>query len=89
MLPKNPLGRAMFRKLKVYAGAEHQHTAQQPKPLAGSCNLVHHGTGQISMIENQHYGTGRRKTATARVFLRRGTGNITRQPAAPERILRA
>ena len=33
MLPKNPLGRAMFRKLKVFAGAEHQHTAQQPKPL--------------------------------------------------------
>ncbi|NOX08993.1 MAG: 50S ribosomal protein L13 [Gammaproteobacteria bacterium] len=33
MLPKNPLGRAMFRKLKVYAGAEHQHTAQQPQPL--------------------------------------------------------
>jgi large subunit ribosomal protein L13 len=34
MLPKNPLGRAMFRKLKVYAGAEHQHAAQQPKPLS-------------------------------------------------------
>ncbi|MCG6899788.1 MAG: 50S ribosomal protein L13 [Gammaproteobacteria bacterium] len=33
MLPKNPLGRAMFRKLKVYAGSEHQHAAQQPKPL--------------------------------------------------------
>lgn len=33
MLPKNPLGRAMFRKLKVYAGAEHSHAAQQPKPL--------------------------------------------------------
>ena len=33
MLPKNPLGRAMFRKLKVYAGAEHQHQAQQPQPL--------------------------------------------------------
>lgn len=33
MLPKNPLGRAMFKKLKVYAGAEHKHTAQQPKPL--------------------------------------------------------
>jgi large subunit ribosomal protein L13 len=30
MLPKNPLGRAMFRKLKVYAGNEHPHTAQQP-----------------------------------------------------------
>ena len=33
MLPKGPLGRAMFRKLKVYAGAEHQHTAQQPQIL--------------------------------------------------------
>lgn len=30
MLPKTPLGRAMLRKLKVYAGAEHPHTAQQP-----------------------------------------------------------
>ncbi|CAN5439042.1 50S ribosomal protein L13 [soil metagenome] len=33
MLPKNPLGRDMFRKLKVYAGSEHMHAAQQPKPL--------------------------------------------------------
>lgn len=33
MLPKNPLGRAMFKKLKVYAGPEHAHAAQQPKPL--------------------------------------------------------
>ena len=33
MLPKNPLGRAMFKKLHVYAGAEHKHTAQQPRPL--------------------------------------------------------
>lgn len=33
MLPKNPLGRAMFRKLKVYSGSEHPHTAQQPKQL--------------------------------------------------------
>ncbi|MCP3689031.1 MAG: 50S ribosomal protein L13 [Gammaproteobacteria bacterium] len=33
MLPKNPLGRAMFKKLKVYAGTEHQHAAQQPQPL--------------------------------------------------------
>ena len=33
MLPKNPLGRAMFRKLKVFTGPEHAHTAQQPKPL--------------------------------------------------------
>lgn len=34
MLPKNPLGRAMFRKLKVYRGPEHPHTAQQPQALA-------------------------------------------------------
>ena len=33
MLPRNPLGRAMFKKLKVYAGPEHPHAAQQPKPL--------------------------------------------------------
>lgn len=33
MLPKNPLGRAMFRKLKVYAGSEHKHAAQQPQLL--------------------------------------------------------
>ncbi len=31
MLPKNPLGREMFRKLKVYTGAEHPHAAQQPQ----------------------------------------------------------
>jgi large subunit ribosomal protein L13 len=33
MLPKNRLGRAMARKLKVYRGAEHPHQAQQPQPL--------------------------------------------------------
>jgi large subunit ribosomal protein L13 len=33
MLPKGPLGRAMFRKLKVYAGAEHAHAAQRPQVL--------------------------------------------------------
>ena len=33
MLPHNPLGREMLRKLKVYAGAEHPHAAQQPEPL--------------------------------------------------------
>ncbi len=33
MLPKTPLGRAMFRKLKVYKGPEHRHEAQQPRPL--------------------------------------------------------
>jgi large subunit ribosomal protein L13 len=34
MLPRGPLGRRMYKKLKVYAGAEHPHSAQQPKPLA-------------------------------------------------------
>jgi large subunit ribosomal protein L13 len=33
MLPKNPLGRAMFRKLKVYKGGAHRHQAQSPKAL--------------------------------------------------------
>ncbi len=33
MLPRNPLGRAMLRKLKVYAGNQHPHTAQQPQTL--------------------------------------------------------
>lgn len=34
MLPHNPLGRACFRKLKVYAGPDHPHSAQQPQPLS-------------------------------------------------------
>lgn len=33
MLPKGPLGRDMFRKLRVYAGSEHQHASQQPETL--------------------------------------------------------
>ena len=33
MLPRNRLGRKMFSKLRVYAGPEHEHQAQQPKPL--------------------------------------------------------
>jgi large subunit ribosomal protein L13 len=34
MLPKGPLGYAMIKKLKVYAGATHPHIAQQPKELS-------------------------------------------------------
>ena len=33
MLPKGPLGRQIYKKLKVYAGSEHPHAAQQPKPI--------------------------------------------------------
>lgn len=33
MMPRNPLGRAMLRKLRIFAGERHEHTAQQPRPL--------------------------------------------------------
>ncbi len=33
MLPKGPLGRSIFKKLKVYAGSTHRHSAQDPQPL--------------------------------------------------------
>ena len=33
MLPKNSLGREMIKKLKIYKGAEHEHTAQKPRVL--------------------------------------------------------
>ena len=33
MLPRNPLGRSMLKKLRVYAGSDHRHQAQQPQPL--------------------------------------------------------
>jgi large subunit ribosomal protein L13 len=35
MLPKTKLGRAMYKKLKVYAGGEHPHAAQRPEPVEG------------------------------------------------------
>jgi small subunit ribosomal protein S9 len=66
MLPKNPLGRAMYKKLKVYKGPNHPHSAQQPQVLDISL-----------MATTQNYGTGRRKSSTARVFLRKGDGKIT------------
>ena len=37
MLPKGPLGRQMYKKLFVYAGPDHKHAAQQPKPLEINC----------------------------------------------------
>ena len=67
MLPKTKMGDAMYRKLKVYAGAEHPHTAQQPEE----------NRGRVTLPNIEYYGTGRRKTSTARVFLRPGTGAIT------------
>jgi large subunit ribosomal protein L13 len=52
MLPKGPLGYAMIKKLKVYAGRQHPHTAQQPRNSTSSGR---------AMIGNWNYGTGRRK----------------------------
>ena len=43
MLPKNRLGRAMARKLKVYRGAAHPHQAQQPTPLAAPAKKTAEG----------------------------------------------
>jgi small subunit ribosomal protein S9 len=65
MLPKNPLGRAMYRKLKVYAA----RTTRTP-PSSRKSWISEHGN-------HQNYGTGRRKSSTARVFLRKGDGKIT------------
>ncbi len=74
--PRVPSAAGRSRKLKVYAGGEHPHQAQQPavarrrrgpQPLSPV-------TGEIALNQNQYYGTGRRKTATARVFLRPGAG---------------
>ena len=67
MLPKTKMGDAMYRKLKVYAGADHPHAAQQPTEHRG----------RISLASIEYYATGRRKTSTARVFLRPGNGAIT------------
>ena len=67
MLPKGPLGYAMLKKLKCYAGAAHPHAAQQPKTLRHL---------KPTMIGNYYYGTGRRKSAVARVFIKKGTGKI-------------
>jgi large subunit ribosomal protein L13 len=46
MLPHNSLGRKLIGKLKVYAGSDHPHTAQQPKPMAipGSTRARYAGT---------------------------------------------
>ena len=66
MLPKSKLGRQMFTKLKVYNDDQHPHAAQKPVLIEL----------QESKLE-QIITVGRRKTSTARVFLQKGTGEIT------------
>lgn len=51
MLPSNKLGRAMLKKLRVYAGAEHQHGAQNPKPLDLKEVAAPHNIEQAHTIE--------------------------------------
>ena len=51
MLPSNKLGRAMLKKLKVYAGAEHSHSAQNPKPLDLKEVAAPHNIEQAHTIE--------------------------------------
>ena len=66
MLPKSKLGRQMLTKLKVYNDDQHPHAAQKPV----SIELQENKLEQIITV-------GRRKTSTARVFLQKGTGEIT------------
>lgn len=66
MLPKSKLGRQMFTKLKVYNDDNHPHAAQKPVTL----DIQENKLDQILTV-------GRRKTSTARVFLQKGTGEIT------------
>ena len=64
MLPRNRLARQQLTKLKVYAGPEHPHEAQNPQPLPESMSQI-----------AQYRGTGKRKTSVARVILRPGDGS--------------
>ena len=56
MLPGNRLGRAMLKKLKVYAGPEHGHQAQNPKPLDLKPIAAPHNPEQAHTIEEIHRG---------------------------------
>ncbi|HEX2195874.1 MAG TPA: 50S ribosomal protein L13 [Actinomycetota bacterium] len=51
MLPSNRLGRAMLKKLKVYSGAEHPHSAQSPRPLDVKDVAAPHNPEQAHTIE--------------------------------------
>ena len=68
MLPKNTLGRAQLKKLKVYAGPEHPHAAQKPQPF------------EIKQVSASDFSpvpiVGRRKEAIVRVRLVPGTGEF-------------
>ena len=69
MLPKNPLGRAMPQAQGV---RRPEPSARRP---AAGFKPAH--SGYLNHGHHANYGTGRRKSSTARVFLRKGSGNIT------------
>ena len=79
MLPKSPLGRQMLKKLKVYAGPEHPHAAQQPAAARAARTPRPADRDERGPIVTKPLiqTTGRRKQAVARVRLRPGTGAIT------------
>ena len=77
MLPKNKLGRRQLRKLKVYAGPEHPHRGPADLSLMPLYPAVQVNQEDESLSDLQYYGTGRRKTATARVYLRPGSGAVS------------
>ena len=80
MLPKNRLGREFNRKLKVYAGPQHPHAAQNPEALDDRLKRLVFGSLFWSFLMNQEnvfYATGKRKSAVARTWIRPGTGLIT------------
>jgi large subunit ribosomal protein L13 len=56
MLPSNRLGRAMLKKLKVYAGTEHSHDAQKPKPLDLKAVAAPHNPEQAHTVEELQHG---------------------------------
>ena len=70
MLPKNKLAAAQLNKLKIYAGPDHPHAAQNPAPIE-----------ERSYGQDRHAvayrGTGKRKTSVARVVLVPGAGVVT------------
>jgi Ribosomal protein L13 len=60
MLPKNSLGRGMLRKLKVYAGPDHPHEAQQPAPFEIK-QIAQHTAGDQTPAQ-QTAGAGRKSS---------------------------
>ena len=72
MLPKNRLGRKMYKKLFVYAGSEHPHTAQKPQTIKFLNLTPLKGRIKINIMEKQKNAVGRRKEAVTSVFLSKG-----------------